>query len=59
MNGWAFFICTLTDDFPMDFAIFTEALWTNGPTNQPIDGPTNQLTERRIDGRTYPHTEMQ
>ena len=32
------------NDFPMDYAIFTKALPTNGPTDGPTDGPTNGRT---------------
>ena len=33
------------DDFPIDFANFTKALRTDGPTDRPTDGPTNQWTD--------------
>ena len=32
-------------DFPIDFAIFTKALRTNGPPDQQTDGPTDQRTD--------------
>ena len=34
------------DDFPIDFAIFTKALWTDGPMDQPTDGPTDGPTDK-------------
>ena len=64
MNGWAFYICTLTDDFPMDFASFTEALRTDGPMNRwtfkicannnnfPIDFAIFTRTDQPINGWT-------
>ena len=33
------------DDFPIDFAIFTKALRTNGPTDRRTDGPTDRRTD--------------
>ena len=50
------------DDFPIDFANFTKALRTNGPTNQwanqPMDQPTIQPTNgptnlRNLGGLEY------
>ena len=35
------------NDFPIDFAIFTKAVWTNRLTDQPTDRPTNQWTNQR------------
>ena len=42
--------CTCIDtqknhDFPIDFAIFTKALRTNGPTDAPMDQWTNGPTD--------------
>merc|ERR1711872_647880 len=42
INGWTCNIHAKNDDFPIDFAIFTKALPTNGPANRPTNGPTNQ-----------------
>ena len=33
--------------FPLDFAIFTKALRTDGPTDGPTDRRTNPLIEMR------------
>ena len=37
------------NDFSLDFAIFTNALLTDGPTN----GPTDRLMDQPTVGRTY------
>ena len=41
MNGWSCNIHAKNDDFPIDFAIFTKALPTDGPTDRPTDGRTD------------------
>ena len=41
MNGWSCNIHAKNDDFPIDFAIFTKALPTDGRT----DGPTDRRTD--------------
>ena len=33
--------------FPIDFAIYTKALWTDGPTHGPTDGPMDQPTDQQ------------
>ena len=40
INGWICNIHAKNDDFTIDFAIFTKALWTNGPTDQWTDIPS-------------------
>ena len=56
MDGHAIYVHghAKNDDFPIDFAIFTKALRTDGRTDQRTNGPTDQ----RTDGRTNPHIEM-
>ena len=44
--------------FPIDFAIYTKALWTNGPTHGPTDGPMDQLTDQQTNERTNPLIKM-
>jgi len=46
------------NNFPIDFAIFTKALWTDGPMDQLTNGPMDQQTNGPTDGRTYPLIEM-
>ena len=41
------------DDFPTDFATFTKALSTDGPTNGAMDGPTNGPTDQWTDKPPY------
>ena len=45
-NGHAIYVHRdgKNNDFPMDFAIFTKALRTDGPTDQRTDGQTDQQT---------------
>ena len=53
MNGWTCNVCAYiwkNNHFPIDFAIFTKALRT--------DGPTDGRTDRRTDGQTDPLIEM-
>ena len=52
MDGYLIYehVHAKNDDFPINFAVFTKALRTNGPTDRRTDGPT--------DGRTYPLIEM-
>ena len=49
MNGWTCNIRAKNDDFPIDFAIFTKALRTDGPTA----GPTDRQTDGRTDTLSY------
>ena len=39
--------------FPIDFAIFTKALRTDGPTDRRTDRRTDQQTDRRTDKPSY------
>ena len=41
------------NDFPTDFAIFTKALRTDGPTDRRTDQGTDQQTDRRTDKPSY------
>ena len=41
------------DHFPLDFAIFTKALWTDQQTDRPMDGPTDGRTDQRTDKPSY------
>ena len=41
MNGWTCNIHAKNDDFPIDFAIYTKALPTDGPTDRPTDQRTD------------------
>ena len=46
MHGHAIYVHghARNDDFPIDFALFTKALRTNGPTDGPTDQPTDGHT---------------
>ena len=41
MNGWTSNGHAKNNDSPIDFAIFTKALRTNGPMDQPTDRQTD------------------
>ena len=47
MDGHAIYMhrYAKNNDFPIDFAIFTEVLRTDGPTDQRTNGPTDQRTD--------------
>ena len=60
INGHAIYVHrhAKNNPFPIDFAISTKALPTDGLTDGPTDQPTDRPTDRRTDGRTYPLIEM-
>ena len=46
MNGWTCNVCAKNNHFPIDFANFTKALWTDRRTDGPTDGRTDKPSYR-------------
>ena len=48
MDGYALYVHkhAKNNHFPIDFAIFTKALWMDGPTDGRTDGRTDRRTDR-------------